>query len=131
MWLVGSVAAFNTALAIHPGSSYGVSLLMSGRYSEAAKLAYDVFAIMQPAMDAALADVTTKLYAGDWVSDDDMSSARVVVDKGTLFIEVLMLEGVDALRTLGAKTGDRFALRYAGRHDEFRCVPLLEQDGQV
>ncbi|KZV67848.1 beta-lactamase/transpeptidase-like protein [Peniophora sp. CONT] len=119
-WKLGSVASFNTVLSIHPGSGYGVSLLMSGRYSEAAKLAYEVFGIMQPAMDAALAEAAAQLYAGDWTSSDNGSSAHVVVNKGTLFVEVLILEGVDALRTLGAKTGERFALRYAGRYDEFR-----------
>ena len=95
---------------------------MSGRYSDAAKLVYDAFAIMQPAMDSALASFAVEMYAGSWISEDKRFSARVTVDKGTLFVEALMLEGIDALRTLGAKSGERLALRYAGHQDEFRCV---------
>ncbi|VDC00261.1 unnamed protein product [Peniophora sp. CBMAI 1063] len=120
LWKLGSVAGFNTALAIHPGSGYGVSLLMSGRYSDAAKLAYEAFAVMQPAIDHVVADAARELYAGTWRSDGEASSAHVVVDKGTLFLEAITLDGVDALRTLGAKAGGRFPLRYAGRYDEFR-----------
>ena len=49
------MAGYHAALAIHPGTGYGVVVLLTGHYPDAAKLAYDAFEIFQPAIDAALA----------------------------------------------------------------------------
>ena len=48
------------------------------------------------------------------------SSARIVEEKGTLWVESLVLEGVDALKMFFAP--GRLALRYSGRRDELRYV---------
>ena len=118
------MAGHHAALAIHPGTGYGVIVLMAGHYPDAAKLAYDAFEIMQPAIDRALADMATRLYVGEWRNErgdaEKDSSARISIEKGTLYIEKLVLEGVDALRNFGA-TG-RLALRSSRRRDEFRSV---------
>lgn len=123
---VGAMAGYHSALAIHPGTSYGIIVLMAGHYPDAAKLAYDAFALMQPAIDNALADMATTLYAGSWHAYSDNhskpSSARVIVEKGTLYMESYTLLGVDALSRFGAQ--GRLALRPSGRRDEFRCVML-------
>lgn len=120
------MAGYHSALAIHPGTSYGIIVLMAGHYQDAAKLAYDAFALMQPAIDNALADMAVKLYAGSWHADHDdqskPSSARVIVEKGTLYMESYTLLGVDALSMFGAQ--GRLAMRPSGRRDEFRCVML-------
>ena len=53
------------------------------------------------------------------------SGARIVVQRGTLYIENLALRGVDVLRKFGAP--GRLALRSSMRRDELRCAsrPLL------
>ncbi|KAI0324709.1 beta-lactamase/transpeptidase-like protein [Cubamyces sp. BRFM 1775] len=116
-WKLGAMAGYHSALAIHPGTSYAIVLLMAGHYPDAAQLTYDAFALMQPAIDRVLSDMAIGLYAGEW-RDKHNSSARVVVDKGTLYVERYMLEGVDALQKFGAQ--GRLALRPSGRRDEFR-----------
>jgi hypothetical protein len=58
------MAGYHATLAIHPGPSYGVVVLLGGNYFDAAKLAYDAFEIFQPAIDNVLAEVSTALYAG-------------------------------------------------------------------
>ena len=124
---VGAMAGYHAALAIHPGTGYGVIILMTGHYPDAAKLAYDAFEIFQPAIDKALADLTAELYVGEWYdshgSEEQRSSARIVIEKGTLFVERLELLGVDALKNFGAS--GRLALRSSQRRDEFRSVAQL------
>ena len=111
------MAGYHSALAIHPGTSYGIVLLMAGHYPDAAQLTYEAFSLMQPAIDRALADMVTEFYAGEW-RDERNSFARVVIDKGTLYVERYTLDGVDALQKFGAQ--GRLALRPSGRRDEFR-----------
>ncbi|EJF61945.1 beta-lactamase/transpeptidase-like protein [Dichomitus squalens LYAD-421 SS1] len=121
-WKLGAMAGYHAALAIHPGTGYGVIVLMTGHYPDAAKLAYDTFEIFQPAIDQALAELAAELYVGEWYdvhgSEEQPSSARIVIDKGTLYIKSLKLLGVDALRNFGAP--GRLALRSSQRRDEFR-----------
>ena len=128
------MAGYHSAVAIHPGTGYGVVVLLGGHYPDAAKLAYDTFARVQPGVDAALADMASELYAGEWVPVDaedgagageKPSGARIVVERGTLYIETRELRGVDVLRKFGAP--GRLALRSSMRRDELRCAsrPLL------
>ncbi|KAI8970736.1 beta-lactamase/transpeptidase-like protein [Trametes punicea] len=123
-WKLGAMAGYHSALAVHPGSSYGIVLLMAGRYPDAAALTYEAFSLVQPAIDAALADMATELYVGEWRDEtspaeaEPSSSARVVIEKGTLYVERLNLVGEDALQKFGAQ--GRLALRPSGRRDEFR-----------
>ncbi len=122
---VGNIAAFHTAIAIHPGTSYGIVLLLSSAYPFASEIVYDAFEILQPAIDKALADASETLYAGHWVASgedantNNSSSVRIAVDRGTLYIDEFTLLGVDGLKKLGAE--GRVALRPT-RKDEFRCV---------
>ena len=115
---------YHTAIAFHPGTGYGVVVLMGGRYPDAAKLAYDTFEIMQPAIDVALADMAAELYVGKWEQTEPTpeagatSSVRIVIDKGTLYVEDFTLLGVDALKNFGAP--GRLALRSSMRYDELR-----------
>ncbi|PSR83958.1 hypothetical protein PHLCEN_2v5562 [Hermanssonia centrifuga] len=117
-WKLGAMAGYHAAIAIHPGTSYGVIILMGARYPDAAKLAYDAFEIMQPFMDSALATLSRKLYAGKWESSDGNSSASIVVEKGTLYISNLVLNGSDVLPMFNAS--ERVPLRSSERRDEFR-----------
>lgn len=119
------MVGYHAALAIHPGTGYGVIVLMAGHYPDAAKLAYDTFELFQPAIDRSLADLAEERYAGTWrdVSPQpemSSSSARIVVERGTLYIEEYVLLGIDVLKKFGAP--GPLALRSSMRHDEFRCV---------
>lgn len=120
---MGNVGAYHTAIAVHPGTSYGVVVLMAGPYPDTAKLVYDTFELMQPAIDRALADAVEESYVGSWVDDsaNATTSARIAIDRGTLYMEELVLLGVDALKKLGAE--GRLAIRSTGWRDEFRYVP--------
>ncbi|PIL32219.1 hypothetical protein GSI_05464 [Ganoderma sinense ZZ0214-1] len=121
-WKLGAMAGYHSAVAIHPGTGYGVVVLLAGHYPDAAKLTYDAFEIFQPAIDRALADFSTELYAGTWTDAESgvekKSSARIVIDKGTLYIEEFTLEGTNALAKFGAH--GRLALRSSMRRDELR-----------
>ncbi|KAJ3552290.1 hypothetical protein NM688_g4225 [Phlebia brevispora] len=117
-WKLGAMAGYHGALAIHPGSSYGVVLLLSGHYPDAAKLTYDVFSIMQSGIDEALSAIAHDMYAGTWSSVDATSRASIVVDKGTLYVEKLFLNGSNVLQKFHAP--GRLALRSSERRDEFR-----------
>ncbi|TBU57475.1 beta-lactamase/transpeptidase-like protein [Dichomitus squalens] len=122
-WKLGNLPGFNTVIAVHPGSSYSVIVLMAGSYPDAAELAYDAFEIMQPGIDRALSDLVKELYSGQWVvvqpgqNTTEGSSATITVHKGTLYIDEFILLGVDALEKMDAK--GRVALRPT-RRDEFR-----------
>ncbi|GBE82561.1 hypothetical protein SCP_0409450 [Sparassis crispa] len=91
---------------------------MAGQYQDASKLAYTAFEIFQPAMDNVLAEQARALYAGTWTSQDGKSKASIVVDKGTLYIENLLLDDTDILLMFHAS--ERLALRSSGRRDELR-----------
>ncbi|KZV88561.1 beta-lactamase/transpeptidase-like protein [Exidia glandulosa HHB12029] len=120
-WKLGAMASYHSALALHPGSSYGVVILLAGHYPDAARLAYDAFDVMQPAFDAALADSATELYAGKWtgnVHGNETDRAIISVEKGTLYLEELVLEGTNVLKTFFAP--GRLALRSTERRDELR-----------
>ncbi|KAI0648780.1 beta-lactamase/transpeptidase-like protein [Trametes meyenii] len=122
-WKLGAMAGYHIAVAFHPGTSYGVVVLMGGRYADATKLAYDTFEMFQPAIDRALADAAKALYVGHWVDDSPESataqtSARIAIERGTLYVEELTLLGVDGLKSFGAQ--GRLALRSTGRRDELR-----------
>ncbi|EMD41338.1 hypothetical protein CERSUDRAFT_101835 [Gelatoporia subvermispora B] len=117
-WKLGAMVGFHSAIAIHPGTSYGVSVLMGGHYPDAAKLAYDIFDIMQPFMDKVLADYSQRLYSGTWSSPDGRSSAHILVEKGTLYIDKFVLNGTDVLQIFHSP--GRLALRSSERRDELR-----------
>ena len=114
------MASYHSAVALHPGTSYGVVVLLAGHYQDAAKIAYDAFDIMQPAIDAALADMSMSLYVGKWTSpESERDYAVISLVSGTLYIEELILDGANVLKNFGAS--GRLALRSTGRRDELRC----------
>jgi hypothetical protein len=118
--IVGAMAGYHSALAIHPGTGYGVVVFLGGNYFDATKLAYDTFEIFQPAIDGVLAEMSTALYAGSWISEEGNSSASIVVEKGTLYVERFISNGTNVLGMFHAP--GRLALRSSQRRDEFRSV---------
>lgn len=122
-WKLGELPGYHTAIAVNPDSSYGVIVFIGGRYSDAAKLAYDTFEIMQPAFDKARAVAAAELYTGEWRSNDGNSSAVITLNKGTLYVERLVLNGSDVLPLFGASP--KLALSSTYRRDEFRIATGL------
>ncbi|KAH9937142.1 beta-lactamase/transpeptidase-like protein [Fomitopsis serialis] len=122
---------YHSAIAIHPGTSYGVVVFMAGAYMDAAQITYHIFEIVQPYVDRALAELATAMYVGHWRSSDGDSSATITVDP--------CANGTNAMDTFNAFNGPpevvqgkrkkRFALRPTGRRDELRLdtgtPPLL------
>lgn len=129
---VGELYNYHTAIALHPGTSYGFVLFMAGAYMDAAAIVYHIFEIMQPYIDRALAELATTMYVGRWTSADENSVATITLERGILFVEELMLNGTNAMDTFNAfnappeivqgKRKRRFALRPTGRRDELRYV---------
>ncbi|PCH33822.1 beta-lactamase/transpeptidase-like protein [Wolfiporia cocos MD-104 SS10] len=127
-WKLGELYSYHSAVALHPGTSYGVAAPTAGPYPDAAAIAYNIFDIVQPYMDTALAELATLMYAGRWASADGNSTATILVERGTLFVEDFVLNGTDALATLGHPPIEatatarkrRVALRSTGRRDELR-----------
>ncbi|EED80978.1 predicted protein [Postia placenta Mad-698-R] len=117
-WKLGAMAGYHAAIAIHPGASYGVVVLLGGHYPDAARLAYDAFELFQPAMDEVLAEYSQDLYAGFWSSEDGLSNATIAVEKGTLYMERMFLNDTDILPKFYAP--GRLPLRSSERRDEFR-----------
>ncbi|KAJ7719296.1 hypothetical protein B0H16DRAFT_1739488 [Mycena metata] len=111
------MTGYHAALAIHPGTSYGVAVLLAGHYPDAAKIAYDIFDIFQPAIDKSLAELVTSVYVGKWASLNKNSSATVLIDKGTLYAENLFVDGADILAKFNFP--HRVPLRSTSR-DKFR-----------
>ena len=122
------MAGYHGAVGLHPASSYGIAVLLGGRYPDATKLAYDALDFVQPAFDAAHAEAVGALYAGAWASADGASAAAVSVDRGTLYVDRLVLNGSDVLALFGAP--GRMPLRSSERRDEFRCVVSCLRSGR-
>lgn len=99
---------YHAALAIHPGSSYGVVVLLGGHYPDAAKLAYDAFEVFQPAIDKVLTEASIDIFAGKWGRDGN-NSASIQISKGTLYIDSLVINDTDILPMFGVRS--RVALR--------------------
>jgi hypothetical protein len=112
------MAGYHAALAIHPGTSYGVVVLLGGHFPDAAALAYRAFEIFQPAIDRALADAAITRYAGEWFSTDKNSTASIAVVGGTLYLDRLNVDGVDILARFNPS--NRVALRWMNSREEFR-----------
>ncbi|KZV96432.1 beta-lactamase/transpeptidase-like protein [Exidia glandulosa HHB12029] len=115
---LGELGVTHAAVGVHPGSGYGVVVLMSGTYSDAAALAYAAYDAFQPAFDAALEERAARLYSGVWQSQNGTSHAHINVHGGTLWLDSYVLNGAEVnLRLFGSKT---LPLRSTGRHDELR-----------
>ncbi|KAJ3810422.1 beta-lactamase/transpeptidase-like protein [Lentinula aff. lateritia] len=118
-WKLGAMAGYHAAIAIHPGTMYGVSVLLSGHYPDAGKIAYDVFEVFQPHIDTVLAELATSLYVGTWVNTNSNTTVVIAIDKGTLYVDKLILNGTNIF-TFFDPFSDRLALRSIEQLDEFR-----------
>ncbi|KAJ7503110.1 beta-lactamase/transpeptidase-like protein [Mycena galericulata] len=127
-WKLGAMAGYHAAIAIHPGTSYGVVVLLAGHFPEAAALAYRAFEIFQPAIDQALADEVIARYAGNWVNQERNSSIDIAVSRGTLYVDRYIVDDIDILAKF--RPSGRVALRWMQR-EEFRLdIGLPSENGK-
>jgi len=119
-WKLGELYNYHSAIALHPGTSYGVIVFMAGSYADPGAIAYNIFDIVQPYMDGALEELSAMMYVGNWTSADRNSMALIVLEHGTLFMEEFVLNNTDALSVFGGGSRSRVALRSTGRRDELR-----------
>lgn len=139
-WKLGLMPPFGACLAVHPGAGYGVVVAMTSPASaepDAAAICYTAFDKFQPAIDEVLDELARELYVGNWTSDAQgglvggrdgktkvQAYAVVALDKGTLYVDELVYDGIDALGYFSNpphSDADRVALRPQDR-DEFRSV---------
>ncbi|KZV96423.1 beta-lactamase/transpeptidase-like protein [Exidia glandulosa HHB12029] len=127
---LGELGVMHAAVAVNPATGYGVVILMSGVYSDAAGLAYAAFDAFQPAFDSALTDRATRLYSGKWraPTSNSTTEARIAVRQGSLWIENYVLRGTPVLQHLYGLNAA--PLRSTGRRDEFRLdIGVRRQNG--
>ncbi|KAJ7496750.1 beta-lactamase/transpeptidase-like protein [Mycena latifolia] len=74
---VGAMAGYHAALAIHPGTSYGVVVLLGGHFPDSLIV---------------FADTSIERCAGEWFAKDRSSTASVAVVRGTLYIDRLIVD---------------------------------------
>ncbi|KIJ27099.1 hypothetical protein M422DRAFT_191408 [Sphaerobolus stellatus SS14] len=115
---LGAMGGFQTAVALHPGTGYGVVVLLAGKQPDATEVTYDIFGIYQAAIDGVLAEYSTTLYVGEWKSADGKSNVTISLEKGTLYVESFTLLETNVLQMLFSP--GRLALRDTRRRDEFR-----------
>lgn len=116
---VGTLDNFHSAFTIHPGSSYAALVLTAGHFADTALIAYTAFDLLQPVVDAALAEAVAERYAGRWRAVHGQGEAELRVKKGTLWLEQYTLGESNVLQVFGAEKGQPLALREV-RPDEFR-----------
>ncbi|KAG9002541.1 hypothetical protein FRB90_011361 [Tulasnella sp. 427] len=121
----GNLLASHSNFIFDPTTSSGVIVLMTGRDPYAQKIAIDAIQMFQPAFDALLERTTMEMYGGYWQSDDGKSVAITYVEKGSLWLSRLFLNGTDVFEVLegpGYPRGRRYGFWTTGRDEEFRVA---------
>ncbi|KAG9027017.1 hypothetical protein FS837_004403 [Tulasnella sp. UAMH 9824] len=98
---------------------------MTGLDHNALKVAINAIQMFQRAFDQLLEQTTMQLYGGYWRSDDGKSEAITYVEKGSLWLSRLFLNGTDVFEVLEGPRyprGRRYGLWTTGRDEEFRVA---------
>ncbi len=112
----GNLPGYHSQFSINPQYSYGVIVLVTGSYADTVTLALEATALFQPVFEQLQAEMAAKSYAGVWKGDDSVAIIDIV--GGVLYLQLLVVEGVDVLSLVS--TGKPVALWSTGRSDEFR-----------
>ncbi|KAG9027084.1 hypothetical protein FS837_004391 [Tulasnella sp. UAMH 9824] len=107
---------------------------MTGLDHNALKVAINAIQIFQRAFDQLLEQTTMQLYGGYWRSDDGKSEAITYVEKGSLWLSRLFLNGTDVFEVLEGPLyprGRRYGLWSTGRDEEFRVAIGRPEPGDV
>ncbi|KAF9040469.1 beta-lactamase/transpeptidase-like protein [Hymenopellis radicata] len=114
----GNLPGYHSQFSINPQYSYGVIVLVTGSYADTVTLALEATAHFQPIFEQLQAEMAIESYAGVWKGDDGVAIIDVV--GGVLYLQLLVVEGVDILSLVG--TGKPVALWSTGRSGEFRIA---------
>ncbi|KAF8922083.1 beta-lactamase/transpeptidase-like protein [Mucidula mucida] len=114
----GNLPGYHSQFSINPQYSYGVIVLVTGSYADTVTLALEATALFQPVFEQLQAEMAAKSYAGVWKGDDSVAIIDIV--GGVLYLQLLVVEGVDVLSLVS--TGKPVALWSTGRSDEFRIA---------
>jgi hypothetical protein len=103
----GNLLSYRTHFAVNPTSSYGVIVLVTGKYADTAHLAHEAIQRFQPVFDHLQERAASDAFGGRWVSDDEEDDQVIIrVYDGSLWIRKLVLNGTDVLALLqGQKPG--------------------------
>ncbi|KAG8896802.1 hypothetical protein FRB99_008644 [Tulasnella sp. 403] len=120
----GNLFRYHSTFTFNPDASFGVIVLMTGTYSAAGKVAQGAIQMFQSAFDHHLLRIAEHLYGGFWQSDDMKNIAVTYVEKGTLWLGRLVLNGIDVFAQLEDKvpSSRRYAIWSTGRFDELRIA---------
>ncbi|KAG9021907.1 hypothetical protein FS837_006870 [Tulasnella sp. UAMH 9824] len=119
----GNLLTSHSIFIFDPTTSFGVIVLMTGLDHNALKIAINAIQIFQRAFDQLLERTTMELYGGHWKSDDGKSEAITYVEKGSLWLSRLFLNGTDIFELLEGPLyprGRRYGIWTTGRDEEFR-----------
>ncbi|KAG8916832.1 hypothetical protein FRC00_014344, partial [Tulasnella sp. 408] len=120
--LGGNLLTSHSIFIFDPTTSFGVIVLMTGFDHNALKIAINAIQIFQGAFDRLLEQTTMELYGGYWKSDDGKSEAITYVEKGSLWLSRLFLNGTDIFAVLEGPLyprGRRYGIWTTGRDEEF------------
>ncbi|KAG8921540.1 hypothetical protein FRC01_000197 [Tulasnella sp. 417] len=131
----GNLLTSHSNFIFDPTTSFGVVVLMTGLDHGALKIAINAIQIFQRAFDHLLEQTTMELYGGYWKSDDGKSEMITYVEKGSLWLSRLFLNGTDIFEVLEGPLyprGRRYGIWTTGRDEEFRvAIGRAELPGDV
>ncbi|KAL1743705.1 beta-lactamase/transpeptidase-like protein [Schizophyllum fasciatum] len=114
----GNLPGYHSQFALLPEQAFGVIVLVTGEYTDTVSLTDAVVSRFSPAFAALQAEAVAKAYAG--IFHGDRALSIVSVRQGALFVDALIIRGVDVLEAAGAAPGRPVALWSTGRKHEFR-----------
>jgi hypothetical protein len=140
----GSIPGYQSLFSLNPESGYAVIVLATGSNPQPATVVLDALQKLQPAFQEQLLSQIVEAYVGTWDAESERGEqggrdvAEVEVLHGQLFLNKLVVDGVDVLKSIrdAIGTGEPHQtlpvpLWSTGRLHEFRLAPgLAPKDGR-
>ncbi|KAL1664547.1 beta-lactamase/transpeptidase-like protein [Schizophyllum commune] len=114
----GNLPGYHSQFALIPERAFGVIVLVTGEYADTVSLTDAAVSRFAPAFAALQVEAVARAYAG--VFHGERALAVVSVQHEMLFVDTLVVRGVDVLASAGAGADRPVALWSTGRKDEFR-----------
>ena len=124
----GNLPGYHSQFALVPERAFGIIVLVTGEYADTVSLTDAAVSRFAPAFAALQVEAVARAYAG--VFHGERALAVVSVQYEMLFVDTLVVRGVDVLAAAGAGAGRPVALWSTGRKDEFRCVATVGERGK-
>ncbi|KAG8945132.1 hypothetical protein FRC04_001198 [Tulasnella sp. 424] len=129
----GNLRGSHSVFVFDPTTSFGVIVLMTGLDHKALKIGINAIQIYQSAFDKLVEQTTMELYGGYWQSEDKQSVAITYVEKGSLWLSRLFLNGTDVFEQLEGPQyprGRRGAQRLAKEKGPGASLPKVVAEHQ-